>query len=339
MKSKSKFKIVFFGSNLLGCTALRYLIRAKDIKVLLVVGSYHDNGSIVEPRVWNASIARLSLKKMLPFIQPKSTRNLQFINDLQKLDRPDLIVTAEYDKILDPQILTIPRLGAINLHYSSLPKNRGSLPVVWSMLEGRRAGITMHWVNEQVNGGDIIAEKSIPIQNDDTSFTIYSKLTKMGMELFKANFPKILKGTSPRKPQNDAHATYHAAGYPEQRIINWKNTSPEIDRFIRALTFPGFESARTFIHEMEISILHPVEIISSTRFENLYQPGTILEIGQEGLLIQTGKGVLKARQIQINQSMPIEAYKLGKLFNLKTGDKFESYEKLNIDSKLNLIVP
>jgi methionyl-tRNA formyltransferase len=108
MKSNSKLKVIFMGGNLLGCTCLRYLVRAKNIKVLLVVGCYQDNGSVVEPKVWNASIARVALNKNLPFIQPKSTKNLQFINEIQKLDRPDLIITVEYDKILDPLILSIP---------------------------------------------------------------------------------------------------------------------------------------------------------------------------------------------------------------------------------------
>lgn len=339
MKSSSKFKVVFFGSNLLGCTALRYLLRLKNIKVLMVVGSYHDNGSVVEPRVWNASIARLSLNKMLPFIQPKSTRNLQFINDLHRLDKPDLIITIEYDKILDPQILSIPRLGAINIHYSLLPKNRGSLPVAWSMLEEQKAGISMHWINDQINGGDIIAGKSLPIRDDDTSFSLYTKLSKVGMDLFKTNFPKILKGAEARIPQNEDEATYHAAGYPEQRIIDWNQPSVSIDRFIRALTFPTFEPARTFIHEMEISILLPVEILRFTKQDNRYPPGTILDISQEVLIIQTGSGAMSVKKIQINRSMPIEAYKLGKLFNLKSGDQFRSYEKLSVESKLNLIVP
>ncbi|MFZ5519428.1 MAG: methionyl-tRNA formyltransferase [Candidatus Zhuqueibacterota bacterium] len=339
MKRDSKFKILFFGSNLLGCTVLRNLLRSKNIKIVLVVGSYHDNGSVVEPRVWNASIARLSINKMLPFIQPKSTRNLQFINDLQRLEQPDLIITVEYDKILDPQILAIPKLGAINIHFSSLPKNRGSLPVVWSILEGDKAGVTLHWLNHEINGGDIIAEKSIPILDDDTSFSIYSKLTKFGMDLFKSTFPKILKGSAPRIPQEEALATYHPDGYPEQRIIDWTKSGFAIDRFIRAMTFPGFEPARTFINEMEISVLHPVDILQSRANDARRAPGTILEISPEGLVIQTGRGGLRINKIQINQSMPIDAYKLGKLFTLKTGDRFMSYEKIAVESKLNLIVP
>ncbi|MDZ7342816.1 MAG: methionyl-tRNA formyltransferase [candidate division KSB1 bacterium] len=339
MRSNSKLKVIFMGGNLLGCTCLRYLVRAKNIKVLLVVGCYQDNGAVVEPKVWNASIARVALNKNLPFIQPKSTKNLQFINEIQKLDRPDLIITVEYDKILDPLILSIPRLGGINMHFSPLPRHRGYFPVMWSLMQDQRAGISLHWINEQVHGGDLIAQQTIPIGANDTSYSLYLKLSKIGMELFKNHFPKIMRGTASRQPQSEAEATYHAAGYPEQRMINWNQPSAMIDRFIRALTFPGFEAARTFYNDMEIKILHPAEMVAVSPRELCQPPGTILNIMPEGIVVKTGDAALIIKKIRINQSMPIDAYKLGKLFSLKAGDAFRSFERLNTESQLNLIVP
>lgn len=339
MRGKSRLKIVFMGGNLLGCTCLRYLLRVKNVKVLMVVGCYQDNGSVIEPRVWNASLARLALNKNLPFIQPKSTRNLQFINDIQNLDRPDLIINVEYDKILDPIILAIPRIGTINIHFSPLPRHRGSFPVIYSLLEDDNAGVTMHWVNEQVNGGDIIATRTIPIEANDTSYSLYMKLSKIGMDLFKVNFPKVMKGTAPRLTQQEQVSTYHAAGYPDQRIIDWNKSNNKIDRFVRALSFPGFEPARTFYNEMEISILHPVEFVQLADAGHDFQPGSILKINSDGIVVKTGDGALLIKKIRINQSMPIDAQKLGKLFNLRTGENFRSFEKLNTESQLNLIVP
>jgi len=327
------------GGNLLGCTCLRYLLRAKNIKVLMAVGCYHDNGSVIEPRVWNASLARLALNKSLPFIQPKSSRNLQFINDIQSLDRPDLIITVEYDKILDPTILAIPRMGTINMHFSPLPKHRGYFPVVWSLMVDDEAGVTLHWVNEQVNGGDIIARRTIPIRSDDTSFSLYTKLSKLGMEIFKSYLPKIVKGAAPKVAQDEASGSYHAAGYPDQRIIDWNFSSEKIDRFIRALTFPGFDPARTFYNDMEISILHPVELVKIPDENNYHQPGTIMKVNSDGIIVKTGDQALSIKKIRINQSMPIDAHKLARLFNLKTGEYFRSFEKLNNESQLNLIVP
>jgi len=326
------------GGNLLGCTCLRYLVRAKNVKISMVVGCYSDNGSVIEPRVWNASLARLALNKNLPFIQPKSTNNLQFINDIQNIDRPDLILMVEYDKILNPTILAVPKLGTINIHFSPLPRHRGYFPVVWSLIEDDRAGVTIHWVNEQVNGGDMIATKTIPIAGDDTSFSLYLKLSKIGMDLFKTYFPKIMKGSTLQTTQPEELSSYHAAGYPEQRIIDWNKSNNEIDRFIRALTFPGFESARTFYNDMEISILHPVEFISSSERSSTHEAGTILNISPEGITVKTGDAALLIKKIRINQSLPIDAYKLGRLFNLRIGEQFRSIEKLNIGSQLSLIV-
>jgi methionyl-tRNA formyltransferase len=206
-------------------------------------------------------------------------------------------------------------------------------------MEDKRAGVTLHWSNEEINGGDIIASQTISIGREDTSFSIYLKLSKIAMELFKSNFPKVIKRAAPRTAQQPDQATYHAAGYPEQRNIDWNKSAESIDRFIRALTFPGFDSARTFYNDMEISILHPVKIITRTEINKNANPGTILNISSEGILLKTGDHALLIEKVKINQSMPIDSYKLGRLFNLRLGESFRSVEKLHTESQLNLIVP
>lgn len=338
MKKNSKFKIVFMGGNLIGCSVLRYLLRLKEAKISLVVGCYNDNGSVIEPKAWNASLARVALSKGLPFVQPKSPRNLQFINDIQRIDKPDLILMAGYDQILDPIMLDVPTAGTLNIHFSSLPKHRGHFPIVWSILNDQKAGVSMHWVNDKINGGDIIAQQAIAIDDEDTAFSLYEKLTKIGVKLVKKHFPQILKEKAPRLPQQDDFSSYHAAGYPYQRFIDWNKSSNQIDRLIRALTFPGFESARTFLGAMEICILNPVERLPDSERGN-YEPGTILDILPKGIIVQTGKDRLLIKKIKINKSIPIDTYKLCKLFSLNIGDTFKSYENLSSEGKLNLIVP
>ena len=338
MNSDSKPKIVFMGGNLIGCNVLKYLYRLKNLKITLVVSRYNDNGSIIEPKVWNASLTRLTLNKNLLLVQPKSPRNAQFIYDIQKEDRPDFIVTAGYDKILDPEILNIPTIGTINIHFSPLPKHRGFFPVVWSLLEDQFAGVTLHWVNNEFNSGDIIDRETIPITADDTAYDLYLDLSKAGLKLFKKNFPQILQGNTSRFSQDETEASYHAAGYPFQRIIDWNKNSENIRRFIRALTFPGFESARTFYNDLEINILQPVEVQFNTNGDSRFEPGTLLDIQPKGIFVKTADGKLLIKKMRINKSVVIDAYKLCKLFTLKTGDKFKSFENLSSDGKLNLIV-
>ena len=338
MKSKSKTKIVFMGGNLIACSILRHLLRLKDIKISMAVGCYYDNGSVIDPKAWNASFARVALTKGIPFVQPKSPRNLQFINDIQRIDKPDFIITAGYDQILDPVILSIPKQGSINIHFSPLPLHRGHFPIAWSILKDQTAGVTMHWINNEINGGNIIAQETIPIRDLDTSFSIYSSLTKSGIKLFKKFFPQVLNNSAPSIQQDETKSTYHPAGYPYQRIINWNNTSKQIDRLIRALTFPGFEPARTFYQNLEISILDQVEIVTNTA-EKKHPPGTILDISLNGILVQTEDYPILIKKTKIGDSIPINAYKLSKLFCIYVNDSFRSYENLSSEGKLNLIVP
>ena len=337
MKIREKIKIVFMGGDLIGCSVLRHILRQRNTKVVLTVGCYHDNGAVIEPKEWNASLTRVALNKSLNYLQPKSPRNQQFIDDLMRLDRPDLIITAGYDQILDSEILKIPRIGTINIHFSPLPKNRGYIPFVWSILSDQVAGVTLHWVNEHINGGDIIAQQSIPIGNSDTSYSIYMKLSKLGINLFKKFFPKILEGKAPRRQQNESAATYHAAGYPYQRYINWNESSEQIDRVIRALTFPGFDGARTF-QQVDICILHPVEIVAPLDCDG-YPAGTIVSFDDAGIVVKTGDGGLLIKKIKFpSTELAYSANKLRSLFGLDVGDNFQSFENLSKEGKLSLII-
>ncbi len=133
MKPDSKIKIILMGGNLIGCSVLKFLCKLKDLNISLVVSRYQDNGSVIEPKVWNASLTRLALNKNLSLVQPKTPRSPQFIEDIQRVDKPDFIITAGYDKILGPEILNIPNVGTINIHFSPLPKKTA----VFSLLCGR----------------------------------------------------------------------------------------------------------------------------------------------------------------------------------------------------------
>ena len=338
MKSNSKTKIIFMGGNLIGCSVFNYLFKLKNLKILSVVGNYFDNGSVIEPNVWNASLVRLTLNKNFLLVQPKSVRNTQFIYDIKKLERPDYIITAGYDNILHSEILNIPKIGTLNLHFSPLPKHRGFFPVVWSILEDLKAGVTLHWVNNDVNGGDIIDCETIPITATDTAFDLYLNLSKLGLKLIKKNFQKIIKGIAPRVKQNDNDASYHAAGYPFQRIINWNNNNEKIDRFLRALTFPGFEPARTFYNDLEIDILPPVEYQFDANGQSHLESGTLLEILNKGILVKTADGKLLIKTIRTNKSTPIDAIKLCKQIKLKAGGMFRNVKNIKSDGALSLIV-
>ena len=328
------------GGNQIACKILRHLFRLKDVSILLAVSNWNDNGSVIEPHVWNASLTRVAISKNLQVIQPFNIHSPEFLKDIKRAGRPDLIITADYEHYLPKAIIELPRLGVLNVHFSKLPRHRGAFPVIWSMLEDEEAGVTIHWVNEKIHAGDIIAQKTTPIKEDDTSFSLYSRLTQMGIKLFIDVFPKIMDESAPSMRQNEDEASFHSIGYPNQSIINWTEPAEKIRRFIYALYYPTVRPATAFINSSNypIFLIPPVRVIDNYS-HNHAEPGRIISINEDGIAVQTGDGILLFERFCYNSfSAPVEkAVRLGSLFDLKVGSRFMILNPLRQDAKLNLI--
>jgi len=158
----------------------------------------------------------------------------------------DIGVSILFDYILKPDTIARFPQGVINLHPSLLPFNRGQYPNVWSIVEGTPSGVTLHYIDEGIDTGDIIAQHRVEVAPVDTGATLYEKLEHAGLEVFKANWPKIVAGQAPRSPQGDAVGTYHRTrdvdaidridldrSYPARELIN----------ILRARTFPPYAGA------------------------------------------------------------------------------------------------
>ncbi len=341
MGSKNKFKVILMGGNLIGCKILRHLFRMKNVSIPLVVSNWQDNGSVIEPNEWNSSLTRVALAKGIRVIQPLSIHSPEFLRDIYNLERPDLVITADYDHYLDPVLLALPRLGVVNIHFSKLPRHRGDMPYIWSVFEDDETGVTIHWVNEQVNAGDIIAQETIKIDYDDTSFTVYNRLTQIGIKLFAKIFPKIIDGTADRIPQNEDDASYHASGYPNQCIIDWTEPAEKIRRLIYSLDFPTATPATTFFDKVPVSIFPPVTVLdkNSNKFPD---PGTISggsEKEHNHFVVQTGDGQLVVEKFSLGTGRKsiFSGNVLFKMFGIYHGARFTIFDQLKIDKKLNLI--
>lgn len=126
--------------------------------------------------------------------------------------RPDVIVVASFPKIIPVEILATARLGALNMHMSLLPRHRGPDPLFWTYWNDERdAGVTIHWMNERVDAGDIVAQRSMPLERGIPSREAYMQLTAVGVELLAGVLNQVASGRPPRVPQDDALATYESA--------------------------------------------------------------------------------------------------------------------------------
>jgi len=166
-------------------------------------------------------------------IKKKSQLNL-----LEK-NKPDLILSVGFRSIISKEILNIPKYGCINFHKALLPMNRGANPVFWSVLENTQPGITIHYMTEGIDDGDIIAQQPINLYPQDTAKTLYERCEKEQLELFKQVWPYIRDGTVKPIPQKGTSSYHVKNDFKKIREI----TNRESIRYLQAMTFPGFKNA------------------------------------------------------------------------------------------------
>ncbi len=174
----------------------------------------------------------------------------------------DLIITYSYPMILSKDLIEIASMGGINIHNGLLPEYRGCNVLNWVIINGeKRTGVTIHWLDEGIDTGDIIGRREVEIDFEDTALTLRNKLISIGLDLFNKLMPQILNGTAPRTHQDSDYASYYRKRKPDGGRIDWnKMTDREIYDLIRALV-PPWPCA--FYHDgsgKKVSFAKPIDI-------------------------------------------------------------------------------
>jgi methionyl-tRNA formyltransferase len=152
---------------------------------------------------------------------------------------PALLLVIGWTQLLKPDLLRVPKLACLGFHASLLPKSRGRAPVNWALINGETVtGNTMIILEPEADSGDIVAQRTIPISEEDDCKTIYQKVGETEVEMLDEVLPIIRSGVLPRRKQDDSHATVMPKRRPEDGVINWNRTTQEIYNWVRALTDP-----------------------------------------------------------------------------------------------------
>ncbi|MBD3290020.1 hypothetical protein GF337_14525 [candidate division KSB1 bacterium] len=322
MRRAQKQKVILMAGNLIGCMCLKELNRIRRVEVVAVIGLYHDNGFVVNPRAWNASLLRVALDKKMTFMQPQDLECVNFLDDLFEMDQPDYIIAAQYEHDLTPRLSSYPKKGCINLDFSLVPFNGNAHSASGALIDNDRVGVRMHWLDKKHSENEEIASKKIDIGENDTALSLYHRLTTAGFRLFKEQFALILQNKLEQNGSNGYDSLRNQQNSKfNTRNIDWQWEASKIDRMVRALTFPESPSARTFYNDLEIEILNPVEVIHQER--NGHKPGQIVDISPNGLMVQTTTDCILIPKIRLNQSLVMNATKFCRYFNLSVGDIFQ----------------
>jgi methionyl-tRNA formyltransferase len=186
-------------------------------------------------------LATLAEEHDLPLlVQPRAEESgyRAFVERVREL-APELILADSYSMLIRPEVLELPALGAVNVHYAPLPRYRGPNPTQWAIVNGEsETGVTVHYMTEAADAGEIIAQRIVPIEPTDTWVDVHARLEPVAERLLGEQLPRILEGTAERTPQDEAAATQFPRRTPDDGRIDWSWSVERIHNLIRALVAP-----------------------------------------------------------------------------------------------------
>ena len=264
-------------------------------------------------KIIDSSIKKYCLKNNIPLYEPENFKSRKNVDLLKNLN-PDVLVVAAYGIILPKDVLEIPKLEALNIHASLLPRWRGAAPIQHAILSGDQVtGITIMKMTDQLDAGDIVLQKEIKIKDNDTSQNVHDNLAKLGGELISQVLTNIQKGKKiSSNIQDESKATYASKITTQDAKINWSKNGKKILQKIRA--FNPWPGAWFQINDERIQIYDAV--VSSSNKKNT--PGTIMD---NKFTISCGENELlhpKVLQRSGKNKMDISSFLRGFNFSINT---------------------
>lgn len=270
-------RIVFMGTPDFSVPVLEGLI--EHYQVVGVV-SQPDRRVGRKQEVVFTPVKEVAVKHHIPVFQPEKIR--KDYDDILAL-HPDIIITCAYGQIIPKAILDYPKYGCINVHASLLPKLRGGAPLHHCIIDGYdKTGVTIMYMDEAMDSGDIISQKETSITDQDTMESIHDRLRVMGRDLLLETLPSILNGTATRMKQNEDEVTYAYNIKREEEYLDFTKTSRELFNQIRGLSpIPG-SSCTIGDKDFKVYMARIEKVDTSKKI-----PGEVLHIYKDGIGIAT----------------------------------------------------
>ncbi len=291
-------RIVFMGTPDFAVPSLRMLLD-EGYEVAAVV-TQPDRPKGRKRELAPSPVKAFASERGLPVLQPERMRSPDAVQAVAAYE-PELIVTAAYGQILPRAVLDLPRLGCINVHGSLLPRYRGGAPIQRSVMNGEKmTGVTLMYMAEGLDTGDMIARVEVPIADEDTAGTMFGKLSLAGAELLRQWLPRIAAGDAPRVPQNEAEATYAPNLTREDERIDWSRSARDIFNRVRGLhpMAGGFTLWNGGVFKVW-GCRAPGDADKQLRPEwERLAPGAVLESGSFGIRVRTGDGSIVLTEVQ-----------------------------------------
>ena len=272
-----KIKIGYFADGPWSHQAFEKIISDRELTIKFICVRYDTKDD---------TLKNYCNKYNIDYLKNKNINSTEFLDSIIHY-QCDLFVSMSFNQIFKKSIINIPRLKTINCHAGKLPFYRGRNILNWVLINGEKEfGVTVHYMDEGIDTGDILLQKSFQITDMDDYSTLLNRAYKECALLLYESIKKIKNGTVNRQAQKSIHPVgFYCSNRKEgDEIINWNQSSRDVFNFIRAISLPG-PKARTFFQDNEVCINRAELIKDAPIYKGI--PGAVLKANENELIIKT----------------------------------------------------
>ena len=282
-------KIIFMGTPDFAAASLEALIASRH--EIQAVVTQPDKPKGRKGELTPSPVKVIAKREGIKVYQPLKVRDEDFVDTLRAYN-PDVMVVVAFGQIIPLSILKMPKFGCVNIHGSLLPKYRGAAPIQWAVLDGEKeTGITTILMDEGIDTGDILLKKTIKIDTDETSGSLFDKLMALGAETILETLDELEKGSLTPTKQGESPTAYAKMLTKAMGLIDFTKSAKELDCFVRGMN--PWPSAYTLLAGKTLK-LWKVRVV-----EGGGKAGSVIGIDKESFTIACGEGAIEVLEVQL----------------------------------------
>ena len=311
-------KVLFFGTPEIAVPFLHWLSQHSDVVgVVCRPDEPVGRGYELTPPPTKVFAA----KKGIPVFQPEGPWTDSIVRSFKALDA-DVGIAVAYGRLLPEPVLSAPKLGCLNIHFSLLPKYRGAAPMQWALIRGeKKTGVTMFWLEKGLDAGPIFRQEEVPIAPDDDATRLEAKLVPLGLRVLQSVMADLENKKITKIPQSGETTTAPILK-KENGKIQWDKTADEIVNLVRGVcVWPGavtsFQGRDGKPKQLKVLRARPIKENGGK------SPGTIVDVWKDdGMVVQAGDDSVLLTEVQPEGKKTMAAWAFWQGAGLKIGDKF-----------------
>ena len=308
--------VIFMGTPDFSVPVLEALIESKEHTVTAVI-TQPDKARGRSGKLVFTPVKEVAVAHEILVYTPTRVKDPEFVSILRDIPC-DVMVVVAFGQILSKEILDMPKYGCINVHASLLPKWRGAAPIQWSILEGdEKTGVTIQQMNEGIDTGDILLTEEFVIGPEETGESLFERLSELGGPLVLETLKRAEEGTLKPVPQDDEKSTYAKMLTKELGKLDFSWDAKRLEQYVRGLN--SWPSAYTYFRGKMLKIWKAEVVDRNTDAAK----GTVAEVEKNSFSIQTGDGLLRLLEIQLEGKKRMNAGDFLRGMQVQIGERCE----------------